>query len=251
MRIFFSQFRWLKKLSSAFGINRVYLRLNNFANDEDYFETDVSEEHSVNGKTAFERWKNSKLFRISIEIIWNNRSLCNILELVSIKSLFSDWPDNRCSVEYSITKKKMVDEKGFSALIRWIFPIIIKLTLWLVECQIVLEMPELQPMSQIYFTILIYMFRMRQRYDSVVQESVGAFGWYQLRLMLVTQLPYLSITGSLMCTLYDNIIPPNYNCESLHQTQPINSSLAALFSNSTPADFHSLIMDLGLACKGK
>ena len=83
----------------------------------------------------------------------------------------------------------------------------------------------------------------------VLQAGVGNVGWYQLRVLLATQLGYLSVTGSMLCTIFDNLKPDGLNCSLPDQ----GGWRLRLHNGSGPGaiGFHSLLADLGLVCGHK
>lgn len=83
-----------------------------------------------------------------------------------------------------------------------------------------------------------------------IQESVGTFGRYQWITFGAANIAYLSITGSLLCNVYDNVKPTRITCELDNSTFPCsceNGTNNNLIT-SLEFDFYSLLIHLGLHC---
>uniref|UniRef100_A0A914VMU1 Major facilitator superfamily (MFS) profile domain-containing protein n=1 Tax=Plectus sambesii TaxID=2011161 RepID=A0A914VMU1_9BILA len=80
-------------------------------------------------------------------------------------------------------------------------------------------------------------------YDQV-QELIGNFGRYQLILFLATQLGYLAITGSMLCTTFDTALPKGFNCTGATQADIVNATAKYWLM----MDFRSLLLEWHLLC---
>jgi hypothetical protein len=77
-----------------------------------------------------------------------------------------------------------------------------------------------------------------------VQASIGNFGRYQLGLFLATQLGYMAIAGSMLCTTFDNVLPVGFNCTGATQADIANASARYWLE----MDFQSLLLEWQLLC---
>lgn len=80
-------------------------------------------------------------------------------------------------------------------------------------------------------------------FDQVL-ASIGNFGRYQLALFLATQLGYLAISGSMLCTTFDTALPSGFDCVNATAADIANASARYWLVT----DFQSLLLEWELLC---
>ncbi|KFD56308.1 hypothetical protein M513_02763 [Trichuris suis] len=91
-------------------------------------------------------------------------------------------------------------------------------------------------------------------FDSHLEEC-GAFSFYQVLVLLITQLSYVTVSGSMLCTVFDNLKPLVKTCHdeefvSLIQNASTSIDFCKCKNATLETEFDSLIVHLGVACKG-
>lgn len=91
--------------------------------------------------------------------------------------------------------------------------------------------------------------------------KIKSFGKYQIRLLLITQAAYISITGSVLCSIFDAYVPKVIECSqlayanisaALTNTSVLNYGHYCQCPNSSlTVHFYSLILDLNSICVHK
>ncbi|KRY66903.1 Solute carrier family 22 member 16 [Trichinella pseudospiralis] len=75
-------------------------------------------------------------------------------------------------------------------------------------------------------------------------ERIGSLGWYQVLVLILTQINYMCVTGSMLCTMFDTVAPKLITC-----VDPVNVTDACLCINGTyDVQFESLLFHLTHGC---
>ncbi|KRZ87300.1 Solute carrier family 22 member 16 [Trichinella sp. T8] len=75
-------------------------------------------------------------------------------------------------------------------------------------------------------------------------ERIGSLGWYQVVVLILTQINYVCVTGSMLCTMFDTLAPKLIAC-----VDPVNVTDPCLCINGTyDVQFESLLFHLTHGC---
>uniref|UniRef100_A0A5S6Q8Q7 Major facilitator superfamily (MFS) profile domain-containing protein n=1 Tax=Trichuris muris TaxID=70415 RepID=A0A5S6Q8Q7_TRIMR len=91
-------------------------------------------------------------------------------------------------------------------------------------------------------------------FDSHLEEC-GAFSFYQILVLLITQLSYVTVSGSMLCTVFNNLKPVVKACHDeefagLERNASASVDFCKCKNATLEAEFDSLIVHLGVACSG-